>query len=208
LRRQIEAAGIFVLLKGNLGSYHSNIAVTVFRGFALSDDIAPFIVINDRDSEAAWSFTLVHELAHLILGKTGISGTYAEKKIEKFCNEVASEFMLPANEFNLFRPSSFDIETLKREISDYALSHKLSSSHITYRLYLRGDIDKQLWESLRTYYRDRWHEQRSIIKEKNKQKEGGPNYYIVQNYKLGALNDLFRRNNNYESRNVIGCETT
>src|SRR5680860_870674 len=46
LRHRVEMAGIFVLLKGNLGSYHSNIAVTAFRGFALSDDIAPFIVIN------------------------------------------------------------------------------------------------------------------------------------------------------------------
>jgi len=75
-------AGIFVLLKGNLGSYHSNIAVTAFRGFALSDDIVPFIVVNDRDIESAWSFTLVHEMAHLILGQTGISGAYGEKQIE------------------------------------------------------------------------------------------------------------------------------
>jgi hypothetical protein len=66
LRQKIESQGIFVLLKGNLGSYHSNIPVNVFRGFVLSDDIAPFIVINDQDSESAWSFTLMHEMTHLI----------------------------------------------------------------------------------------------------------------------------------------------
>jgi len=33
LRQQVEMAGVFVLLKGNLGSYHSNIAVGAFRGF-------------------------------------------------------------------------------------------------------------------------------------------------------------------------------
>lgn len=193
LRQRTEAAGIFVLLKGNLGSYHSNIAVTAFRGFALSDDIAPFIVINDRDAETAWSFTLMHEMAHLVLGQTGISGAYAEKKVEKFCNNVASEFMLPASEFDAFHLSNLDFEVLKNEISDYAFSQKLSSSHIVYRLYRRGDIDKPLWESLREFYRDKWIEQRKIIKEKNNQKEGGPSYYVVQHYKLGALVELVQR---------------
>lgn len=195
LRQQTEAAGIFVLLKGNLGSHHSNIPVTVFRGFALSDDIAPFIVINDRDAEAAWSFTLMHEMAHLILGQTGISGAgaYAEKMIEKFCNNVASEYLLPAAEFDMFRPPSFDFETLKAEVSEYAFSRKLSSSHVSYWLYRRGDIDKALWENLREYYRDKWLEQRKINKEENSQKEGGPNYYVVKHYKLGALIDLVQR---------------
>lgn len=193
LRQYTEMAGIFVILKGNLGSYHSNIDVAVFRGFALSDDIAPFIVINDRDAEAAWSFTLLHEMAHLILGKTGISGAYGEKQIEKFCNNVASQFMLPTAEFERFQVSSLDFEALKFEVSEYAFSQKLSSSHIAYRLFRRGDIDKPMWESLREYYRAKWIEKRNLIKEKNNQKEGGPNYYIVKHYKLGALVELVQR---------------
>jgi len=193
LRQKIEMAGIFVLLKGNLGSYHSNIAVTVFRGFALSDDIAPFIVINDRDVESAWSFTLVHEMAHLILGQTGISGAYGEKQIEKFCNNAASEFMLPTVEFDRFRPSNLDLENLQIEISDYAYSQKLSSSHIAYRLYRRGDIDMSLWENLREYYHRKWLENRRTVRDKNKQKEGGPSYYVLKHYKLGTLVELVQR---------------
>jgi len=193
LRQQVEMAGIFVLLKGNLGSYHSNIAVTAFRGFALSDDIAPFIVINDRDAEAAWSFTLMHEMAHLILGQTGISGARSEKRIEKFCNHVASEIMLPAIEFDRFQLSSVNFETLKTEISGYAYAQKLSNSHIAYRLYRRGDIDLPLWENLREYYRSKWLESRQAVQEKNKQKEGGPSYYVVKRHKLGALVKLVQR---------------
>jgi len=193
LRQKTEAAGIFVLLKGNLGSHHSNIAVTAFRGFALADDIAPFIVINDRDNEAAWSFTLLHELAHLILGQTGISGAIAEKKIEKFCNSVASEFLLPEDEFNNFKPSISDYDTLKADISSYAFSQKISNAHIAYRLYIRGDIDKQLWERLRDFYRNMWLKQHKLTKEKNKDKEGGPSYYVVQRYKLGSLIELVQR---------------
>lgn len=195
LRQQAEEAGIFVLLKGNLGSYHSNIEVKTFRGFVLSDDIAPFIVINDRDAGSALAFTLVHEMAHLVLGQTGISGAYTEIRTEQFCNNVASEFMLPATEFKAFRLSNLDFDTLKFEISDYAISKKLSSSHITYRLYRRGDIDKSLWESLREYYHQKWQEQQKTDKEKNGRKAGGPSYYVVHRYKLGALVELVQRLN-------------
>jgi len=98
LRSRVEKAGVFVLLLGNLGSHHTAIPVEAFRGFALSDEIAPFIVLNDQDSRAAWSFTLLHELAHLWLGTTGVSGVFADARIERFCNDVAGAFLLPASE--------------------------------------------------------------------------------------------------------------
>lgn len=193
LREHAERAGIFVILRGNLGSYHSDIDVNVFRGFALSDDIAPFVVINDRDAESAWSFTLLHEIAHIMLGETGVSGGYIEKNIEKFCNEVASEFLIPKKEFKEFSVFGLENDAVKERISKYSYSHKISSSHVAYRLYLRGDIDKQSWESLSGYFRERWNERRRKIKEKNSQTEGGPNYYVVKNYKLGTLVKLVER---------------
>ena len=100
LRSRTEDAGVFVLLKGDLGSHHTSIGVDVFRGFAIADDVAPFVVINDRDSIPAWSFTLLHELVHLLLGQTGISGTNPGTRIEEFCNNVAAEWMLPAQTLN------------------------------------------------------------------------------------------------------------
>src|SRR2546430_2131992 len=93
LRSKVEAAGIFVLLVGNLGSHHTAIDVAAFRGFALADPIAPFVVINDQDARAAWSFTLVHELAHIWLGTTGVSGAFADAQIERFCNSIAGSFL-------------------------------------------------------------------------------------------------------------------
>ncbi len=193
LRRKIESKGIFVLLKGNLGSYHSNIALTAFRGFALSDDVAPFIIINDQDTESAWSFTLIHEVVHLILGRTGISGAYFDKDIEKFCNDAASEFLLPAVEFEQFKITNKSFEALQADITEYAYSKRLSSTHIAYRLHKRGDIDYSLWVRLRDYYYEKWFQNREATKDKNKQKEGGPDYYILKNYKLGMLVGLVQR---------------
>ena len=73
LRRAAEDAGAFVVLQGNLGSHHTAMDTNIFRGFSLADEVAPFIVINDNDSRAAWSFTLLHELAHLLLGQTELA---------------------------------------------------------------------------------------------------------------------------------------
>ncbi len=50
LRSKAEAAGVFVLLKGNLGNYLTDFPVDVFRGFVIADDIAPFVIINHQDS--------------------------------------------------------------------------------------------------------------------------------------------------------------
>ena len=63
IRNSAENAGIYVLAEGDLGSYHTDIPASVFRGFALADTIAPFVVLNDNDAKAAQTFTLIHELA-------------------------------------------------------------------------------------------------------------------------------------------------
>ncbi len=73
IRNKAEQHGIFILLEGNLGSYHTNIAPEVFRGLAISDNIAPFIVTNPNDAKPAMIFTLIHELSHVFRGETGIS---------------------------------------------------------------------------------------------------------------------------------------
>lgn len=191
LREKAEASGIFVLLKGNLGSYHTDIGTTVFRGFSLSDEIAPFIVINDLDNGAAWSFTLLHEIVHLALGQTGVSGSYEEGAggTEKFCNDVASEFLLPEDDFEAFCPPGSGFEEIGNYIEHYAFSRKVSSAHVAYRLYRGGDINRKLWIRLRDFYKDKWHG----YKERRREKSGGPDYYVVSNFKLGTLVPLVKR---------------
>ena len=195
LRQRAEDSGIFVLLKGNLGSYHTNIGLNVFRGFTLSDEIAPFIVINDKDNHAAWSFTLLHEITHLVLGKTGISGSYTGgvEETEKFCNDVASRFLLPEEEFQAFKLSGSEFERIKDDIADHASSRRVSNTHIAYRLYLRGDIERSLWIGLRDFYRGQWLENERRRKEKSSNKDIRIDPQVVNRYRLGALVPLVKR---------------
>ncbi|AEO47021.1 hypothetical protein F11_02755 [Rhodospirillum rubrum F11] len=201
LRTRAEGVGIFVLLMGDLGSRHSTISEAVFRGFTIADKIAPFVIINDRDARAARSFTLLHELAHLWLGQTGVSGAVETAEIssrvgviERFCNDVAGEFLLPSAAFK-DRPEMLEAATkdaAHRVVSDLARTWSVSESMMAYKLARIGWIGGALYQDLAADFAARW-QARKDRAEENK-KEGGPSYYVVKRFKLGdALVDVVRR---------------
>lgn len=93
-----EDAGILVMRSGvALGNAHRKLDVSEFRGFAISNAMAPVVFINSADAPAARLFTLMHELAHIWIGSTGISDgrTQSARHEEAFCNAVAGEFLAP-----------------------------------------------------------------------------------------------------------------
>jgi Zn-dependent peptidase ImmA (M78 family)/DNA-binding XRE family transcriptional regulator len=97
-----EQVGILVMRTGVVnGNSHRPLSVDEFRGFAISDNIAPVVFINGSDTRAAQVFTLAHELAHLWIGESGISdlGLKETDQIERFCNSVAAEVLAPAETF-------------------------------------------------------------------------------------------------------------
>jgi len=199
LRTQIEEAGIFVLLIGNLGSYHTAISSEVFRGFVISDSIAPFIVINDQDSHVSWSFTALHEVTHLWLGVSGISDASMETGIETFCNNVAAQILLPDDEIRILEHvggSGVPFDEAKQTISDFALGRKVSGSMVAYRLFRKKIISAKVWEELKSSFQQDWKSSEAKRKRKKKQSKskGGPNYYVVRRDRLGkALLDLVDR---------------
>lgn len=193
LRAQIEAAGVFVLLLGNLGSYHSNIPLEIFRGFAIADPLAPMIVINDQDARTAWSFTALHELVHLWLGMTGVSGTDTAAQIEQYCNDVAGEILLPAAELKDF-PKPSTLEKTAAQISEFAETRRISRAMVAYKLFRNDRIGRTMWASLTTHFRNQWLALKQRQAEKQRDTEGGPSYYIVRRHRVGdALLGLMRR---------------
>jgi len=187
LRERTEHSGVFVLLISNLGSHHSTIDLDYFRGFTLADDIAPFIIINDQDARSAWSFTLLHEVVHLWLGQTAISGARSESRIERFCDDVAGEFLLPNDEIDQFViDDTADFQTITGQISQYADSRNISSSMVTYKLYRRDMIDHDMWARLSETFRRLWLANRSRKRMEQREKEGGgPSYFVVRQHRVG-----------------------
>ena len=193
LREKVEASGAFVLLLGNLGSYHTNIPSGVFRGYAIADPVAPFVVINDQDAPVAWAFTALHELTHLWLGTTGVSGGDADTQLEIYCNSVAGEILLPETEMNELRflhRAAFQ-ETIEA-IDQFASRRKISRAMVAYKLLRVSIITHARWRELDSHYKDEWAAAQARLATRDKE-EGGPSYYVVKRHRLGyALMDLVR----------------
>ena len=186
LRSRMEDSGVFVLLKGDLGSHHTTIDVEVFRGLAIADDVAPFVVINANDSRAAWSFTLLHELTHLLLGQSGFGGVNAETEIEEFCNNVAAEWLLPARtleEIDIARSSG--IVEQQQHIGQFAHERNLSRTMVAYRLLRANRIDLPTFEQLQADFRKQWRHHRDRHRARARESTSGPSYYVVRRHRVG-----------------------
>lgn len=187
LRASAEYVGIYVLLAGNLGNYLTAFSINTFRGIALADPIAPFVVINAGDGRTAWSFTLLHELAHLWLGASGVSGPVtADMAVERFCNDVASEMLVPSVEIEaLALPRTFDMGTAVAAIETFAAERNVSRSMIAYKLYRAQRLSTLQWEGLQQHYREFWVQQRERRKGERSKSSAGPDANVVLRSWLG-----------------------
>jgi Zn-dependent peptidase ImmA (M78 family) len=153
LVQRAEDVGIAVLRSGIVGNdTHRKLNVREFRGFSLSDSFAPLIFINSADAPPAQVFTLVHELAHIWRGDTGISGSLDQSSafVERLCNQVAAEVLVPQEEFILAWQSGLDVhEAIKRAAGRFRVSRYVSAI----RAFESGFIDQGELASLLEEYR-------------------------------------------------------
>lgn len=74
----------------------SGISPEEIRAYALNKHPLPVIGVNTADDPRARNFSIFHELAHIITGTGGVCDMNdRDKKIERFCDEVAAKFLVP-----------------------------------------------------------------------------------------------------------------
>ncbi len=173
--QQVEAVGILTMVSGIVHSNTRRILNTEeFRGFALSDQLAPLIFINGKDAKAGQMFTLAHELAHIWLGTTGLYNTTkaddtGHKREEIWCNAVAAEILVPMKSFKKILQDPQD--PLNLDIKHLAKHFKVSTLVILRRLLDAKFIDSMEFDKRCTQEYKEFH----AIKEKNK--SGGGDFY-------------------------------
>jgi len=184
-----ESNGIFI---SRTSFIHSRLKLdsNEIQGFTIANNYAPFVFVNSDDWNAPQLFTLVHELAHIWIAETGISNDVEPsiKKIEDynpielFCNEIAANALMPKEFVENLDPKAFvnAKEVFKNAkiigVSSFALLVRaLNLNRISLNSYkkLKTEADFEFNEFLKR-------EADKKARQKQKEKSGGPNYFLLQ----------------------------
>jgi Zn-dependent peptidase ImmA (M78 family)/transcriptional regulator with XRE-family HTH domain len=148
--QQADSFGIMVMVSGIVGSNtRRSLDPKEFRGFAISDPLAPLVFINGKDTKAAQMFTLAHELAHIWLGETALSDvgpiTMPSNKVEVWCNQVAAELLVP---LSALQEAHDSFKSLREALDHLARWFKVSTLVILRRLHDAGKLTREeLWQA-------------------------------------------------------------
>ncbi len=171
---QVEQLGVLVMVSSVVGNNpRRRLDPEELRGFALVDELAPLIFVNGADTLSAKMFTLAHELAHIWLGKSGISDArlerLADERVERWCNQVAAEILVPVAMLREhYDPHHEQIPELNR----LARIFKVSTLVILRRLYDARFLD---WDTYQQVYEKEL--RRLLSYERPATGEGGGNFY-------------------------------
>ena len=181
LRRFIEQAdkiGILVMVSGVVGSNNRRkLDPQEFRGFALSDDVAPLVFINGADTKAAQMFTLAHEISHIWLGSSALSNAELsetpDNKVEEWCDKVAAELLVP---LEVVRKEYRKNSSLPEEMNRLAKRFKVSTLVALRRIYDAGGVNRtQMWETFQV----------ELQRLKKMPRGTGGDFYLTQTARVG-----------------------
>ncbi|MCD6388102.1 MAG: ImmA/IrrE family metallo-endopeptidase, partial [Desulfobulbaceae bacterium] len=186
---QAEGAGILIMRNSIVGNNtHRHLSVDEFRGFVISDSVAPLIFINSRDAKSAQTFTLAHELVHLWIGQSGVSNPMLDKKkngdhnqkIETFCNRTAAEVLVPEAGF---------LGDWNENLSPQENLDQLSKKYCVSQLVIarRGyDLERLTYDEFQEFYLDALKYDKRV-KNKLSDRDGGPGPNLMQKLRNGKL---------------------
>ncbi len=135
LRRAIESLGIIVLKDSRLGKFG-------VRGITLFSNPLPVIVFG-VEAPTAQTFTLAHELGHIVLKQSAISGPPSAResknfveRSERWCDEFAGSLLIPASALAQIwsRPNRPHLEIGDAKLSELANEFAVSRHAMIIRL--------------------------------------------------------------------------
>ena len=151
-------------------------------GFCLVHEQFPVIYLNNSRSSVRQIFSLFHELAHLLLGESGITRGInpVGEQIEVFCNQFAAEFLVPSGNLETVLDYPVYNDAAIEELANY---YKVSRPVILLKLVDRGIFTfEDYWQKT-----EQWNEEYESRLERGVGAEspGGGNYYNTRAVYLG-----------------------
>lgn len=171
-RKAIETGGVFV--------FKDTFKQKDISGFCLEHSELPVVMINNSTTKTRQVFSLLHELAHILLARQAIS-TFSEEplkrlptgeqRIERFCNQIAAAVLVPGSDF------ATQIRGLDGDVADWpaarleALAERyFVSREVILRIFRdAGRVSQELYEARKA----EWDGQKTSAK------GGSGNYYAT-----------------------------
>lgn len=152
------------------------------QGFSLYFDIAPVIVLNGADTPAVRTFTLFHELGHLLTRSGGVCQTTRHNDAERRCNAFAAEFLMPQGDFVRAVTGGDKAE----QIPALAARYRVSYSAIAVRLRTLGYVEQDTLDGLLADAAEKARLAREEQRARAREKRGGPPHHLTHLRNLGA----------------------
>lgn len=193
-----------------------NIGIYVFKdsfkdnaisGLCVKDDHFPVIVINNSMSFARQTFTLFHELFHLISDTSGAEiirdDFYSmldenQSDVERNCDSFANSFLIPLDDFKKeLDKSPIDEDRIK----ELARLYSVSREAVMYKLLTLGRITNNDYSQLK----EAFYGEAIRTQEKKDEKKSRGNYYSTKLSYLGNqyTGEVFRQ---YFSGKISGVK--
>lgn len=183
VREQLELCGVIVMMNGIVGqNTHRTLDVDEFRAFAMVDDWAPLIFINAADSNGARLFSILHEVAHIWLGKNDLfndrqSRISGVSNTEVICNAVAGELIAPKNVFTS-KWDTYDMDTFQK-ITELSKYFRCGQTVIARKAIDCKKIDQNVYNQVVKTAIENYKQMKE-----NKQNNTGGNYYHTMKSRL------------------------
>jgi len=148
-RKAIEDKGVFI--------FKESFEQKDISGFCLVDSQFPVVYLNNSTTKTRQTFSLLHELAHLLLSVNGLSKfdqgyverlPDQEKQTEQFCNAIAAEILIPSPDFQIqAKQFPADIERAsEQQLSDLAARYGVSREAVLRRFLDQDRVTAAFYE--------------------------------------------------------------
>lgn len=182
LRRSIEEMGVLVLKESAIGRYG-------VRGMTVFATPLPIVVFG-AEAPTAQAFTMAHELGHIMLQQSAISGPPSAsdarneiERAERWCDEFAGAFLVPADSMTKVwaKPNVPVAQIGDQLLGQLANTFSVSRHAMLIRLVQLSYVEKRFyWEIMRPKF----------LQQEAEFKGGGRSLYYGSRFR-GSVGDMY-----------------
>ena len=164
-KEKLEEKNIFIFTTSKYKGW-SHVSEARFRGLAIYHSTLPIIIINNSDTKKAQTFSLFHELGHLLRRKSEIDEWEDNNQsIETWCNKLAANVLMPTKEFRS-ATRRHQVDNLN-DVSKIAKPFKVSSYACLVRMKQLQIIDFKTYQNLESKLKRFYQEEKRKLKERD-----------------------------------------